>query len=88
MINAVSQFSLSENFLTSVESLPGTQYTLNRIRKNLNMVILGENQEMAKLRKTYLGRIQPDSDFAVLLLKLRIEAQKLKIENSRNSPYV
>ena len=42
------------------------------------MVILGENQEMAKLRKTYLGRIQPDSDFAVLLLKLRIEAQKLK----------
>ena len=26
-----------------------------------------------------LGRIQPDSDFAVLLLKLRIEAQKLKI---------
>ena len=29
------------------------------------MVILGENQEMEKLRKSYLGRIQPDADFSV-----------------------
>ena len=50
------------------------------------MVILGENQEMAKLRKSYLARIQPDSDFAVFLLKLRIEAQKWKILKSRISP--